>query len=158
MAGLNLKMKIVPFRGEYYKLRESKSHLVNNLIYPVPNPQFPFLGVHLTRMINGEIHVGPNAVLVFKGEGYKKTDLNISDLLEVLSYPAFWKIAKQHFRYGLNEMHRSVRKSKFLESLRKLVPAIDLDDLVKIESGVRAQALTTDGQLVDDILYYAVNV
>ncbi|RFU64810.1 L-2-hydroxyglutarate oxidase [Peribacillus glennii] len=152
MAGVDPKMKIVPFRGEYYKLKESKSHLVNNLIYPVPDPQFPFLGVHLTRMINGEIHVGPNAVLAFKREGYKKTDLDLNDLMEVLSYPAFWKIAKQHLRYGIGEMHRSVSKKKFLESLRKLVPAVQLDDLVKTESGVRAQALTIDGQLVDDFL------
>jgi (S)-2-hydroxyglutarate dehydrogenase len=152
MAGMNPNMKIVPFRGEYYKLKESKSYLVNNLIYPVPDPEFPFLGVHLTRMINGEIHVGPNAVLAFKREGYKKTDVNVNDLFEVLTYPAFWKIAKQHLKYGLGEMHRSISKIKFLESLRKLVPAIELDDLVKTEAGVRAQALTVDGKLVDDFI------
>jgi (S)-2-hydroxyglutarate dehydrogenase len=152
MAGVDPKMKIVPFRGEYYKLKESKSHLVNNLIYPVPDPQFPFLGVHLTRMINGEIHVGPNAVLAFKREGYKKTDLNVNDLLEILSYPAFWKIAKQHLKYGLGEMHRSVSKQKFLESLQRLVPAIEKEDLVTTEAGVRAKALTIDGKLVDDFM------
>lgn len=152
MAGVDPKMKIVPFRGEYYKLKESKSNLVNNLIYPVPDPQFPFLGVHLTRMINGEIHVGPNAVLAFKREGYKKTDLNVNDLLEILSYPAFWKIAKQHLKYGLGEMHRSVSKQKFLESLQRLVPAIVKEDLVTTEAGVRAQALTIDGKLVDDFM------
>ncbi|WHZ05264.1 L-2-hydroxyglutarate oxidase [Neobacillus sp. YX16] len=152
MAGVDPKMKIVPFRGEYYKLKESKSHLVNNLIYPVPDPQFPFLGVHITRMINGEIHVGPNAVLAFKREGYKKTDLNVNDLLEILSYPAFWKIAKQYLKYGLGEMHRSVSKQKFLESLQRLVPAIAKEDLVTTEAGVRAQALTIDGKLVDDFM------
>jgi (S)-2-hydroxyglutarate dehydrogenase len=152
MAGMDPKMKIVPFRGEYFKLKESKSYLVKNLIYPVPDPQFPFLGVHLTRMINGEIHVGPNAVLAFKREGYKKTDLDINDLLETLSYPAFWKIARKHLRYGLSEMHRSISKNKFLESLQRLVPEVNLEDLVKTEAGVRAQALTYDGKLVDDFI------
>ena len=152
MSGIDPKMKIVPFRGEYFKLKESKSYLVKNLIYPVPDPQFPFLGVHLTRMVNGEIHVGPNAVLAFKREGYKKTDLDLNDLFDTLTYPAFWKIARKHLRYGLGEMHRSISKNKFLESLQRLVPEVELDDLVKTEAGVRAQALTIDGKLVDDFI------
>ncbi|MBP3041379.1 L-2-hydroxyglutarate oxidase [Bacillaceae bacterium Marseille-Q3522] len=152
MAGVNPKMKIIPFRGEYFQLKKEKAHLVKNLIYPVPDPQFPFLGVHLTRMIDGEIHAGPNAVLAFKREGYHKTDLNLFDLFDVLTYPAFWKIAGQHLRYGMGEMYRSINKNKFLQSLQQLVPAIEKDDLVKAEAGVRAQALTIDGKLIDDFM------
>ncbi|MGE8203213.1 L-2-hydroxyglutarate oxidase [Heyndrickxia sp. NPDC080065] len=152
LAGIDPKMKIIPFRGEYYKLKESKSHLVKNLIYPVPDPKFPFLGVHLTRMTNGEIHAGPNAVLALKREGYKKTDFDLNDIYDVLSYPAFWKIAKQNMKYGLAEMYRSFNKNKFLESLRKLVPDIEKDDLVEADSGVRAQALSIDGKLIDDFM------
>ncbi|WP_066292470.1 L-2-hydroxyglutarate oxidase [Bacillus sp. FJAT-29937] len=152
LAGVNPKMKIIPFRGEYFKLKESKSHLVKNLIYPVPDPKFPFLGVHLTRMTNGEIHAGPNAVLALKREGYKKTDFNLYDMYDVLTYPAFWKIAKQNMKYGMGEMYRSINKNKFLESLRKLVPSLEKDDLVEADSGVRAQALTMDGKLIDDFM------
>lgn len=152
LAGVDPKMKIIPFRGEYFKLKESKSHLVKNLIYPVPDPNFPFLGVHLTRMTSGEIHAGPNAVLALKREGYKKTDFDLHDVYDVLTYPAFWKIAKQNMKYGMGEMYRSFNKNKFLESLRKLVPSIEKDDLVEADSGVRAQALTVDRKLIDDFM------
>jgi len=150
MAGYQTDMMIVPFRGEYYKLKPEKNHLVRNLIYPVPNPEFPFLGVHFTRMINGDIEAGPNAVLSFKREGYKKTDINFKDLAEVLSYPGFLKIASKYMKVGISEMVRSFSKRKFVESLQQLIPAVQRDDLVVAPAGVRAQALNRDGELVDD--------
>lgn len=152
LAGVDPGMKIIPFRGEYYKLKEDKANLVKNLIYPVPNPQFPFLGVHLTRMINGETHAGPNAVLAFKREGYKKTDFNLRDLAEVLSYRPFWKIVKKHLRYGIMEMYRSVNRRVFLKSLQRLVPEVQEGDLIPAEAGIRAQALTNKGDLIDDFM------
>lgn len=152
LAGIDPRMKIIPFRGEYYTLKESKSYLVKNLIYPVPDPNFPFLGVHLTRMINGEIHAGPNAVMAFKREGYKKTDFSLRDTLDTLTYPAFWKIASSYIGYGLNEYYRSFSKTAFLNALRELVPDIEESDIVPAEAGVRAQALTIDGKLIDDFL------
>mgnify|MGYP001481302503 CR=1 FL=1 len=150
LAGYKIDMKIVPFRGEYYKLKPERRSLVRNLIYPVPNPDFPFLGVHFTRMIGGEVEAGPNAVLSFKREGYKKTDINVKDLAEVLSYKGFWKLASQNMREGINEMVRSVSKKKFVESLQTLIPEIKGEDLVPGGAGVRAQALKSDGSLVDD--------
>lgn len=150
MAGYQTDMIIVPFRGEYYKLKPEKRHLVRNLIYPVPNPEFPFLGVHFTRMINGDIEAGPNAVLSFKREGYKKTDINLKDLAEVLSYPGFLKIASKYMKVGISEMVRSFSKRKFVESLQQLIPAVQKDDLIVSPAGVRAQALNRDGELVDD--------
>ncbi|HWO77853.1 MAG TPA: L-2-hydroxyglutarate oxidase [Bacillus sp. (in: firmicutes)] len=150
LAGYQIDMKIVPFRGEYYKLKPESRGLVRNLIYPVPNPDFPFLGVHFTRMIGGEVEAGPNAVLSFKREGYKKTDINLKDLAEVLSYKGFWKLASQNMREGINEMVRSVSKKKFVESLQTLIPEIKGEDLVPGGAGVRAQALKSDGSLIDD--------
>ncbi|KQL57904.1 MULTISPECIES: L-2-hydroxyglutarate oxidase [Bacillaceae] len=150
LAGYHLDMKIIPFRGEYYKLKPEKRYLVNHLIYPVPDPNFPFLGVHFTRMTNGEIDAGPNAVLSFKREGYKKTDLNVRDLAETLGYRGFWKIASKYMQKGMEEMHRSYSKKVFVKSLQKLIPAVREDDLIPASSGVRAQGLTVNGELVDD--------
>ncbi|CAI8703512.1 hydroxyglutarate oxidase [Brevibacillus brevis] len=152
MQGLQTHMKIIPFRGEYYELIPEKHHLVNHLIYPVPNPDFPFLGVHFTRMIDGHVHAGPNAVLSLKREGYRKTDFDLRDFSEVMTYPAFWKIAVQNIGEGWKEMARSFSKKLFVRSLQRLIPEISEKDLVSSENGVRAQALTKDGKLVDDFL------
>jgi L-2-hydroxyglutarate oxidase len=151
-AGLKPEASILPFRGEYFELAPNRRHLVKTLIYPVPDPEFPFLGVHLTRMIDGSIHAGPNAVLAFKREGYHKTDINLGDLYEILTFPGFWKMARKHFRMGLMEMYRSLSRKAFLKSLQRLVPDINDGDLVPTHSGVRAQALMPDGKLVDDFL------
>ncbi|WP_202080962.1 L-2-hydroxyglutarate oxidase [Caldalkalibacillus salinus] len=150
LTGVSLDVKIIPFRGEYYKLIPEKRHLVKNLIYPVPNPDFPFLGVHFTRMIGGEVEAGPNAVLSFKREGYRKTDIDLRDLTDVLGYKGFWKLARKYTREGLEEMVRSFSKKKFVQSLQSLIPEMTEEDLISGPSGVRAQALKKDGQLVDD--------
>lgn len=152
MAGADLKARIVPFRGEYYTLKPERTDLVKNLVYPVPNPDFPFLGVHYTRMINGEVHAGPNAVLAFKREGYRKTDISIRDLVEVLTFGGFWRLAARHWREAVKEYKRSFSKAEFTKSLQRLVPAVQKDDLVQAEAGVRAQALEDFGRLVDDFL------
>jgi L-2-hydroxyglutarate oxidase len=151
-AGLVSAAKIVPFRGEYYELGPEKRDLVKALIYPVPDPAFPFLGVHFTRMIDGSVHAGPNAVLAFGREGYRKTDLDWGDLFETLTYPGFWHIARRHHKEGLKEMWRSVSKKSFVRSLQRLIPEVVADDLTEAPSGVRAQALMPDGKLVDDFL------
>lgn len=150
LAGYDTGMKIVPFRGEYYVLNSEKNHLVNHLIYPVPNPDFPFLGVHFTRMYNGKRDVGPNAVLAFKREGYTKYDFSLRDLSEVLSYRGFWKIAGQYMGEGLAEIRRSLSRRRFTENARQLIPALRIEDIQPGPAGVRAQALTADGKLVDD--------
>jgi L-2-hydroxyglutarate oxidase len=152
LEGLDPKVKIIPFRGEYYELKPEKRYLVKNLIYPVPNPAFPFLGVHFTRMIDGSIHAGPNAVLSFKREGYRKTDFDLRDLSEVLTYPGFWKLAAKHADEGIKEMIRSVSKAAFVRSLQMLIPEVQADDVIPAGAGVRAQALRPDGNLVDDFL------
>jgi len=144
--------KIVPFRGEYYELVPEKRYLVKNLIYPVPNPNFPFLGVHFTRMIDGTVHAGPNAVLSFKREGYKKSDFDWRDLAEVITYPGFWKLAAKHAPEGIQEIIRSWSKAAFVRSLQKLIPEVQAADLVPTHAGVRAQALMSNGALVDDFL------
>lgn len=144
--------KIVPFRGEYYELKPEKRYLVKGLIYPVPNPDFPFLGVHFTRMIDGSVHAGPNAVLSFKREGYKKTDFDLRDFVEVMTYPGFWKLAAKHADEGIQEIIRSFSKAAFTKSLQKLIPEVQSDDLIPTHAGVRAQALMNDGKLVDDFL------
>lgn len=144
--------RIIPFRGEYYELTPEKRYLVNNLIYPVPNPQFPFLGVHFTRMTNGSVHAGPNAVLSLKREGYNKTDFNLRDFTEVLTYPGFWKLAARHLGEGTREIIRSLSKAEFVRSLQRLIPSITADDLVPTTAGIRAQALMSNGNLVDDFL------
>jgi L-2-hydroxyglutarate oxidase len=150
MFGVDPKLQIIPFRGEYYKLKKEKQYLVKNLIYPVPDPQFPFLGVHFTRMINGGVEAGPNAVLAFKREGYKKTDFSFQDLLEMKLYPGFWKMAAKYYKMGFQEFRRSFSKDLFVKSLQKLIPEIQYDDIEVGGAGVRAQALERDGKLVDD--------
>ncbi len=144
--------KIVPFRGEYYELTPEKRYLVKGLIYPVPNPDFPFLGVHFTRMIDGSVHAGPNAVLSLKREGYKKTDFDLRDFAEVMAYPGFWKLAAKHADEGIQEIIRSFSKAAFVRSLQRLIPEVQSADLVPTHAGVRAQALMNDGKLVDDFL------
>jgi L-2-hydroxyglutarate oxidase len=157
VAGMDvtdLNVKIVPFRGEYYKLKKEKEYLVRNLIYPVPDPNFPFLGVHFTRMARGGVEAGPNAVLAFKREGYKKSDINLTELFETLAWPGFQKVAGKYWRTGLSEMYRSFSKSAFTHALQKLIPEIQKDDLIEGGSGVRAQACDRTGGLVDDFLIY----
>lgn len=149
-AGYKTDMKILPFRGEYYKLKPEKRYLVKNLIYPVPNPKFPFLGVHFTRMVSGEVDAGPNAVLSFKREGYKKTDFNAKDLAEALSYSGLWKMAGKFAKEGMDEYVRSFSKKQFTKSLQELIPEIQADDLIPAPAGVRAQAIRNDGNMVDD--------
>jgi L-2-hydroxyglutarate oxidase len=144
--------KIVPFRGEYYELRPEKRYLVKNLIYPVPNPNFPFLGVHFTRSIEGIVEAGPNAVLGLAREGYKKTDFSFEDFVEELTYPALWRLARKNWRVGLGEIHRSFSKRAFVGGLKRLVPEVEEEDVVPIAAGVRAQAIRKDGALVDDFL------
>jgi len=150
MAGIHTDLQIVPFRGEYFKLTEEKNHLVKGLIYPIPNPAFPFLGVHLTKMMDGGIHAGPNAVLSFKREGYRKTDFNWKDAFDVLSFPGFWKMARVNMKEGVKEMVRSFHKESFVKSLQRLVPEIQEEDVIPTDAGVRAQAMLKDGRLVDD--------
>jgi len=152
LAGAKPEARIVPFRGEYYELKPERRSLVRNLIYPVPDPEFPFLGVHFTRMIDGSVHAGPNAVLSLKREGYHRTSFNFRDFIGTMSYPGFWRMAAKHMKSGLEEMHRSFSKKAFVRSLQKLVPEICEEDLVPGEAGVRAQALRPDGGLVDDFL------
>lgn len=150
MCGVKPNLKIIPFRGEYYKLKKEKEYLVENLIYPVPDPQYPFLGVHFTRMIKGGIEAGPNAVLAFKREGYKKTDFSLRDILEMKFYPGFWKMAMKHYKMGIGEFRRSFSKKLFVKSLQKLIPEVQYNDVYSEGAGVRAQALEPDGKLVDD--------
>ncbi|MEI7768394.1 MAG: L-2-hydroxyglutarate oxidase [Chloroflexales bacterium] len=152
MAGARTNMKIIPFRGEYYELVPARRHLVKGLIYPVPNPNFPFLGVHFTRMIDSTVHAGPNAVLALKREGYKKTDIDLRDMGEVLSYPAFWKLAAKYMDEGLKEMLRSASKALFVRSMQQIIPEISANDVVPTHAGVRAQALMRDGTLMDDFV------
>jgi L-2-hydroxyglutarate oxidase len=149
-CGLKPNLQIIPFRGEYFTLVKESEFLIKNLLYPVPDPKFPFLGVHFTRMIKGGIEAGPNAVLAFKREGYKKTDFSIKDMLQMISYGGFWKMAAMHYKMGLKEFYRSFNKSEFVSALQKLVPEIKSSDIYPGGAGVRAQALEPDGKLVDD--------
>ncbi len=152
LSGQQPMAQIVPFRGEYFELKPTAQHLVNGLIYPVPDPNFPFLGVHFTRMIHGGVECGPNAVLAFAREGYYKTSLNLYDLVESLTYRGFIRLAWKNWRAGCHEMWRSLSKRAFVAALQRLVPAIRSEQLVPAPAGVRAQAVTPDGQLVDDFL------
>jgi L-2-hydroxyglutarate oxidase len=152
LGGVNPEAKIVPFRGEYYELKPEKRYLVKNLIYPVPNPDFPFLGVHFTRMIDGSIHAGPNAVLSLKREGYGKTDFDFKDFADVITYPGFWKLAAKHADEGIQEIIRSFSKAAFVRSLQALIPEVTADDIIPNPAGIRAQALKNNGQLVEDFL------
>lgn len=151
-AGAAPAAKIVPFRGEYYELVPERRNLVRGLIYPVPHPAFPFLGVHFTKMIDGSVHAGPNAVLAFKREGYGKGDVAWRDLTEMLTYRGLWKLARRHYREGWQEIWRSFSKEAFVKSLQRLIPEIKAEDLVPAPPGVRAQALRPSGELVDDFL------
>ena len=149
-SGADPGARIVPFRGEYYELVRDASHLVRNLIYPVPDPRFPFLGVHFTRMIAGGIECGPNAVFALAREGYRWRDIDLRDLADALSWPGTWRLFQQHWRTGLGETWRSVYKGAFVQALQRLVPEIQAAHLVRAPAGVRAQALTRAGGLVDD--------
>jgi len=151
-TGERPESKVVPFRGEYYDLKPESYHLCNNLIYPVPDPQFPFLGVHFTRMIDGRFECGPNAVLAFAREGYRKRDVNLKDLAEALAYKGFRRMALRHWKKGMGEMWRSFSKKAFVKALQRLVPSVTEDDLVRGRAGVRAQLLGTDGSLIDDFI------
>lgn len=153
MAGDDPGVMIIPFRGEYYDLTPEWASLVKALIYPVPDPRFPFLGVHFTRRISGKVDAGPNAVLALAREGYRHSDINLRDLAASVAFPGFWRMARQHWRYGIDEWHRSLSKAAFVRALQKLVPEITDSDLVPGGSGVRAQALKNDGSLVDDFQF-----
>ena len=152
MTREKVNYKIIPFRGEYFKLKKEKEYLVKNLIYPVPDPNFPFLGVHFTRMAKGGVEAGPNAVLAFRREGYKKSDINLAELAETLAWPGFQKVAAKYWKTGFGEMYRSFSKAAFTKALQKLLPEIKEEDLVEGGAGVRAQACDRDGGLVDDFL------
>lgn len=152
LSGAQIDYKIVPFRGEYYKIKPEKAHLVKNLIYPVPDPNFPFLGVHFTRHIDGGIEAGPNAVLAFAREGYKKSQINMKELLGTLFYPGFLRVASKYWKTGFGEMYRSYSKGAFTKALQELIPEIQKQDLIKGGAGVRAQACDRKGGLIDDFL------
>lgn len=153
MAGDDPQVMIVPFRGEYYDLVPERSTLVNALIYPVPNPRFPFLGVHFTRRIGGKVDAGPNAILAFRREGYRRSDFNLHDMSSSLLFPGFWRMLARNWRSGLDEFHRSFSKPAFVRALQRLIPEVREADLVPGGSGVRAQALSRDGTLVDDFQF-----
>lgn len=153
MLGIEPQFTICPFRGEYYLLPEKHNKIVNHLIYPIPDPSMPFLGVHLTRMIDGTVTVGPNAVLALKREGYKKTDFSISDTLEILTNPGVLKVLKANLKPGLTEMRNSLFKGGYLKQVQKYCPRINKDDLTPYPAGVRAQAVSKDGKLIDDFLF-----
>jgi L-2-hydroxyglutarate oxidase len=152
LTSQNVNVKIIPFRGEYYKLKKEKEYLVKTLIYPVPDPNFPFLGVHFTTMVGGGVECGPNAVLAFKREGYKKSDINLAELGETLAWPGFRKIVSKYWRTGFGEMYRSYSKKAFTEALQKLLPEIKEEDLIEGGAGVRAQACDRTGGLLDDFM------
>jgi (S)-2-hydroxyglutarate dehydrogenase len=145
-----IDLKIIPFRGEYYELKPEKQYLVKHLIYPVPDPNFPFLGVHFTRMINGGVEAGPNAVLAFRREGYKKTDFKFSELAETLMWPGFQKVAAKYWKTGMGEYYRSFSKAAFTKALQALIPELKANDLIPGGAGVRAQACDITGGLLDD--------
>lgn len=149
-CGVEPEVQIVPFRGEYYELVPEKHHLVRNLIYPVPDPNLPFLGVHLTRMIHGGVEAGPNAVLAFRREGYKMLDFSLRDMIGLAISPGFWRMAAKFWKTGIGEFHRSLSKKAFLKALQRLMPELQMQDIHPAGAGVRAQAMAKDGKLVDD--------
>lgn len=150
LAGAEPRVRIVPFRGEYFTLRPERASIVHGLIYPVPDPAMPFLGVHFTRGIDGIVEAGPNAVLAFKREGYAWTDISARDVLELAAFPGFWRMARREWRTAIYEVHRSLSRRRFLQSLQQLVPGVVDTDIVPGGSGVRAQAVGADGRLIDD--------
>jgi L-2-hydroxyglutarate oxidase len=153
MMGDTLGLRIVPFLGEYYKLTPSAQKLVRGLIYPVPDPAFPFLGVHFTKKIDGSVEAGPNAVLAYAREGYKKTNIDLGHLLSLAGYPGFWIMAAKYWRMGLGEMYRSVNRRAFVKALQGLLPQLGIDDVMPGGAGVRAQALDRSGKLLDDFSF-----
>jgi L-2-hydroxyglutarate oxidase len=155
LAGAHIDLQIVPFRGEYYSITPHRHSLVKNLIYPVPDPALPFLGVHFTRTIDGVVEAGPNAVLAFSREGYRKTDFVASDLRETLTFSGFWRMARKYWQTGIGEMYRSYSKNAFLKALQRLLPDLQESDLQPGGSGVRAQAIAANGALVDDFVITA---
>lgn len=154
-AGIKNDIQIVPFRGEYFELTPETEHMVNGLIYPTPNPAFPFLGVHFTKMITGNIECGPNAVFAFKREGYDKFSFDLQETIETINFPGFWRLAKKHWRMGVDEYYRSLSKKAFVKGLQKLMPSIQASDLKPAPAGVRAMALTPEGEIVDDFKFAA---
>ena len=153
MANAKLDLTIVPFRGEYYEIVPAKHHYLRGLLYPVPDPRFPFLGVHFTRRIGGGVEAGPNAVLALKREGYRKSSFNLRDVFEYSKFPGFWTMAARHWRMSIGEYHRSWSKHAFVRALQRLMPELEADDLMPGGSGVRAQALDIHGNLVDDFYF-----
>ena len=153
LAGLQTELEIIPFRGEYYEVKPERRYLVNGLIYPVPDPRFPFLGVHFTRRVNGSIEAGPNALLAFRREGYTGAPADLSEATEMLRFAGFWKMARKYWQKGLAEQYRSWVKAAFVKSLQKMVPELQEDDLAPGGSGVRAQAVDRMGNLVDDFYF-----
>ena len=149
---LELKMQIIGFRGDYYELEDTSKYKVKNLIYPVPNPEFPFLGIHFTRMTDGSIECGPNAVFTFKREGYKKTDFNLKDSWDALTFSGTWKLFINHWKFGLNEYRRAFSKRLFLKELKKMVPSLTMEEIKIGRSGVRAMALGNDGKVIEDFM------
>ena len=153
LDGLNPKVKSIPFRGEYYEIVNEKSHLLNNMIYPIADPDLPFLGIHLTKTVDGRIEAGPNAVLAFSREGYSWTKFNLFETLETITYKGMVKLGRKYFKTGIDEMYRSLNKAAFVQEVKKLLPGIQSEDLVQRPAGVRAQAVSDDGSLLDDFLF-----
>jgi L-2-hydroxyglutarate oxidase len=153
MAGCETDLEIIPFRGEYYEVKPERRHLVRNPIYPVPYPGFPFLGVHFTRHIDGSVEAGPNALLALRREGYVANDVDLSETVEMLQWPGFWKMARQHWKMGFAEQYRSWIKPAFARALQRMVPELTEDDLIEGGSGVRAQAVDRNGNLLDDFYF-----
>jgi L-2-hydroxyglutarate oxidase len=156
-AGVNSPVKIVPFKGEYYELKPEAEYLVKDLIYPLPNPEFPFLGVHFTRMALGGIECGPNAVFAFKREGYKKLSFDFKETTETFNFPGFWKMAKEHWRMGMNEYKRSFSKKAFVKGLQELIPEVREEHLQVSPAGIRAMALQPNGEILDDFYFEVVD-
>jgi L-2-hydroxyglutarate oxidase len=153
LAGTDPGMRIIPFRGEFYELTPERRGLVNGLVYPVPDPDFPFLGVHLTKDVHGGVHLGPNAVPALAREGYRRRTVKVGDLAGTVAYPGAWRIARRHWRHEVGELRRSLSKRAFTADARRLLPALRPEDLVPAPAGVRAQAVLPDGTLVDDFLF-----
>jgi L-2-hydroxyglutarate oxidase len=152
MQGIDIDFQIIPFRGEYYQLPPDKNELVKHLIYPVPNPELPFLGIHLTRMIDGSVTVGPNALPGWKREGYGRLNVDLADVWQMIRFPGFWNVLRKNFRFGIDEIRNSIWKRGYLKQIHKYCPSITLDDLRPYRAGVRATAVMPDGTLIDDFL------